>query len=106
VLDSVIVYYPGHSIIDDALFKKAEIEVKNGRYQSAAGFYTEIIEKYTFGLLADDAMYNLAVLFENQLNDKGKAMELYEKILTQYPGSLYVVDARKHFRVLRKDPVN
>ncbi|MFN8135726.1 MAG: tetratricopeptide repeat protein [Bacteroidales bacterium] len=106
VLDSVIASYPGHSIIDDALFKKAEIEVKNGRYQAAAGYYTEIIEKYPFGLLADDAMYNLAILFENQLNDKGKAMELYEKILTQYPGSLYVVDARKHFRALRKDPVN
>ena len=106
VLDSVIASYPGHSIIDDALFKKAEIEVKNGRYQAAAGYYTEIIEKYPFGLLADDAMYNLAILFENQLNDKGKAMELYEKILTQFPGSLYVVDARKHFRALRKDPVN
>jgi len=106
VLDSVISTYPLHSIIDDVLFKKAEIEVKNGRYQPASSYYTEILEKYPYGLLADDAMYNLAGLFETQLNDKSKAMQLYEKILTQYPGSLYVVDARKHFRALRKDPVN
>lgn len=106
VLDSVIASYPNHSIIDDVIFKKAEIEVKNGRYQPAAMYYAEIAEKYPYGLLADDALYNLALLLENQLNDKAKAMELFEKILTQYPGSLYVVDARKHFRALRKDPVN
>ncbi|MFZ4549479.1 MAG: tetratricopeptide repeat protein, partial [Bacteroidales bacterium] len=63
-------------------------------------------EKFPMDLLADDALYNLAGLFENQLNDKAKAMQLYEKILTQYPGSLYVVDARKRFRSLRNDPVN
>ncbi|MFZ4545847.1 MAG: tetratricopeptide repeat protein, partial [Bacteroidales bacterium] len=63
-------------------------------------------EKFPMDLLADDALYNLAGLNENQLNDKVKAMQLYEKILTQYPGSLYVVDARKRFRSLRNDPVN
>ncbi len=106
VLDSVITLYPMHSIIDDVLFKKAEINAKNGKFQEAATYYAEIIEKYPYDLLADDAMYNLAGLYENQLNDVSKAMALYEKLLTQYPGSLYVVDARKHFRALRKDPVN
>lgn len=106
VLDSLTTAYPAHIITANALFKKAEIEVRNGRFQQAADYYTEIIDKYPYGLMADDAMFNLAGLLENQLNDKGKAMELYEKILTQYPGSLYVVDARKHFRALRKDPVN
>lgn len=106
VLDSVISAYPNHSIVDNALYKKAEIEVKNGNFRKAADYYSQIIEKDPTGLLADDAMYNLGGLMENKLNDKNKAMELYEKIITQYPGSLYVVDARKHFRALRKDPVN
>ena len=106
VLDSVITLYPMHSIVDNALFKKAEISLKNGKYDLAATYYSEIIEKYPTDLLADDAMFNLAGLYENHLNDKTKAMQLYEKILTQYPGSLYVVDARKHFRALRNDPVN
>ncbi len=106
VLDSVIVEYPKHSIIDNALFKKAEIYVKAGKFDTAAIYYARIIEKYPYDLLADDAMYNLAGLYENKLNDKAKAMQLYEKILTQYPGSLYVVEARKKFRALRKDQVN
>jgi tetratricopeptide (TPR) repeat protein len=106
VLDSVIAEYPMHSIIDNALYKKAEINVKNGKFDTAATYYSQIIEKYPYDLLADDAMFNLAGLYENKLNDKNKAMQLYEKILTQYPGSLYVVEARKRFRALRNDPVN
>lgn len=106
VLDSILTLFPMHSIVDNVLFKKAEISSKNGKFEQAATYYSEIIDKYPNDLLADDAMYNLAGLYENQLNNKSKAMELYEKILTQYPGSLYVVDARKHFRALRNDPVN
>ncbi len=106
VLDSVTTMYPMHSIADNVLFKKAEISTKNGKFDVAATYYAEIIEKYPNDLLADDAMYYLAGLYEIHLNDKNKAMQLYEKILTQYPGSLYVVDSRKRFRSLRNDPVN
>jgi len=106
VLDSISTLFPMHSIADNVLFKKAEIFSKNGKFDLAASNYSEIMEKYPDDLLADDAMYNLAGLYEYQLNNKSKAMELYEKILTQYPGSLYVVDARKHFRALRNDAVN
>jgi len=106
VLDSVIALYPMHSIVDNALFKKAEIYSKNGNFALSASLYNEIIGQFPSDLLADDAMFSLAGIYETQLNEKGKAMELYEKILTQYPGSLYVVDARKRFRSLRNDPVN
>lgn len=106
VLDSVTTLYPMHSIADNVLFKKAEISTKNGKFDVAATYYAEIIEKYPNDLLADDAMYYLAGLYEIHLNDKNKAMQLYEKILTQFPGSLYVVDSRKRFRSLRNDPVN
>jgi len=105
-LDSILVMFPMHSIADNVLFKKAEINTKNGKYDAAAKYYEEITEKYPYDLLADDATFNLAGLYENQLGDRSRAMKLYETILTQYPGSLYVVEARKHFRALRNDQVN
>jgi outer membrane protein assembly factor BamD (BamD/ComL family) len=37
------------------------------------------------------------------LDNKEKASELYQQLLTDYPGSLYVVEARKRFRALRGD---
>jgi tetratricopeptide (TPR) repeat protein len=106
LLDSINGKFPMHSIVDNVLFKKAEINMKNGKYEDASKYYAEIIENYPYDLLADDATFNLAGLYEDQLNDKNKAMKLYESILTQYPGSLYVVEARKHFRALRNDQVN
>jgi hypothetical protein len=45
-------------------------------------------------------------LYEHKLNNKQKAMELYQDLLTKYPGSLYVVQARQRYRALRGDVLN
>ena len=54
-------------------------------------------------ILADDALFHLAELYDIQLKDAATAQSLYERLLTEYPGSLYVVEARKRFRQLRGD---
>lgn len=105
-LDSIITVFPGHTLSDEVLFKKAQILKLKGRYTEAAALLQEITEKYGEDILADDALYQLGLLFEERLNDKEKAKTLYETLLTKYPGSLFVVDARKRFRALRGDKVN
>jgi hypothetical protein len=47
-----------------------------------------------------------ARLHEEQLGNPSTAMELYQRLMTDYPGSLFVVEARKRFRELRGDVVN
>ena len=54
-------------------------------------------------ILADDALFGMAELHEEQLGDPDTAQGLYERLLNEYPGSLYVVEARKRFRRLRGD---
>ena len=44
-----------------------------------------------------------AKISELQLKDTEKAMALYELILTDHTGSLFVIEARKRFRMLRGD---
>lgn len=105
-LDSLMLKYPHHTLSDEVLFRKAEIALKEKRFEDAASLYREIVTDYPTDLLADDALYALAGLYENQLNDKDKAMELYQTLMTSFPGSLFVVEARKHFRALRQDPVS
>jgi hypothetical protein len=48
----------------------------------------------------------MAELYELQLNDPAKAMELYEKIFIDYSSSTFSIEARKRFRRLRGDNVN
>ncbi len=105
-LDSLLKLFPNNSLTDEVWYKKAQILKKEGKFNAAVPFLQDIIDKYPEDILADDALFQLAVINEDNLNDKDKAKVLYEQLITKYPGSLYVVDARKRFRILRGDKVN
>jgi len=105
-LDSLFIKYSYHTLFDEAYFKKAQIYYKKGLIDSAIANYNQIILKYSFDILADDATYKLALIYEDDRKDKVKAMELYQKLMTSYQGSTYVVEARKKYRLLRGDIVN
>lgn len=105
-LDSIVAEFPEHSLTDEIWYKKAQMFRSKGRFTEAAALFQEVVDKYPEDILADDALFQMADLYENMLNDKEKAKNLYELMLNKYPGSLFVVDARKRFRVLRGDKVN
>ena len=66
-------------------------------------FYKKILDEYPDDVLADDAFFLQAEIYERQVNDKEKAMEIYREFLTKYPGSVFAAEARKRFRTLRGD---
>ncbi len=103
VLDSIELAYPYNSLIDDIYFRKANLLVADAKFDQAAEYYTRIMNEYPTGLLGDDAMYRLAELYSNHLNQKEKAQELFKEMLVKYPGSVYVSEARRRYRELRGD---
>ena len=100
-LDSISKLYPDNSLVDDVDFRKAGILQNQGKYADAAALYESVVKNYSWEMLADDALFQLALLYENKLNKKPEAMELYKKMLTDYPGSVYVVDARTAYRKMQ-----
>lgn len=105
-LDSLKSQYPTHALMDDILMAESKIALKQNDIDNAVKKLTEVVEKYSFDIWGDDALFTLAEINEEKLNNKPKAQELYERLLTQYPGSLYVLEARKRFRALRGDVLN
>lgn len=105
-LDSVLFEFPGHSLTDDIWFKKAGIYLMTGQPDTAFAYFKRILDTYPDDVLADDALFSMGDLQENSMKNKTKAQELYQDFLTKYPGSLYAVEARKRFRLLRGDKVN
>ena len=105
-LDSINSIFSEHTLGDDIYYKKAEIYKRTNRYAEAAKMYENILEFYPTELYGDYALFKKAELYERYLNDKEKAKQLYQDVLTKYPGSIYVVDARKRYRDLRGDIVN
>lgn len=102
-VDSILTEWPMHSLKDEILMMKVDMHMERGEYKQAETFLNEILEYHFADILADDALFKLAELHENVFGDQPKAQELYERLLIEYPGSLYVVEARKRFRALRGD---
>ncbi|MDD5570727.1 MAG: tetratricopeptide repeat protein [Bacteroidales bacterium] len=105
-LDSILTFFKDHPIVDDAVYKKAELYFAVGNYKDAAELFKKVNDEYGNDIRGDDALFKLAEINEKFLKDTTKAKELYQELLTKYPGSIYVVEARKRFRTLRGDVVN
>lgn len=104
-LDTLRKNFPEHSLQDDILYLEAQIYEKKRDYPKAAALYQEVSEKFKDDIRADNSLYNLAQLYEYKMNDPEKAKALYEKIFIDYSGSVFAVEARKRFRILRGDKV-
>jgi outer membrane protein assembly factor BamD (BamD/ComL family) len=98
--------YGEHSLADEILWLRAKTYTKQGRQTEALEDLKMITTKFPYDILGDDALFTQGKIYEEQLKDKNTAMEIYQKILTQYPGSIYGAEARKRFRLLRGDVVN
>lgn len=105
-LDKLLIEHKGHSIEDEALFKQASLFTKLKQYDKAIANYKKIILINPEDILVDNAYFQLAKLYDTVLNDKEKAKEYYEKIILDFPSSIYYVDAQKRYRALRGDTIN
>lgn len=102
-LDSIKILFPDHSLDDDVLYTKAQIFKRLRKTDDMIAAYQAIIEKFPTEIKADNAIFELAEFYENQVNDPEKAKPLYEKIFTDYSGSTFAIEARQRFRKLRGD---
>jgi tetratricopeptide (TPR) repeat protein len=101
LLDSLSAAWPGHALSDEILWRRADLATAEGRDTAAIPFLEEIIALHFTDILADDALFRLAVLREDLLGDSEAALKLYERLLFEFPGSLHGVEARRRFRALR-----
>lgn len=105
LLDTITYLFPGHALFDDILFTKATIFVKRKEFDRALPMLETILKNHKEDLKGDDATFLLAEINEKYLNNKERAKELYQSIITDYNSSLLVIEARKRFRLLRGDKI-
>ncbi len=102
-LDSLIEEYEEHPILDELLWLKSRLTKQKGEYEKSIELLTQIVYDMPYGILTDDALFEMAMIYEELIDDKEKAQEYYQQLLTDYPGSIFVAEARKRFRKLRGD---
>ncbi len=105
-LDSILTMFPNHSLTDEVLFKKAEIYLSHQNYDEAIKYLNIVINDYGTDVLGDNALFKLASIYDYNKNDPDEAEKLYKKLMTDYEGSIYIVEARKRYRAIRGDSVD
>ncbi|MGN8057851.1 tetratricopeptide repeat protein [Pedobacter sp. 22163] len=104
-MDSIAIAFPQNSLTDAIMMSKARILIKANDFQKAADILKKVTEDFKDGIWTDDALFTLGDLYEKKLNDIAQAKIYFQKLITDYPGSMFSAEARKRFRNLRGDGV-
>lgn len=103
-LDSILELFPNHlTLLDDVYFKKGTIYKGNKQWDLALQNYQKAVDYKD--LLKDDALFEMAKIYEDVLHLPAKAMKCYELIILEHDDSIYSVEARKQYRRLRGDKI-
>ena len=90
-----------HPLFDEILMRKAQIRIKQARYVEADSLLQRLVDFYPYDITADDALMLRAEINEDRLENPATALECYEKLLLDYPSSLYSDRARKRYNALK-----
>ncbi|TAE24335.1 MAG: hypothetical protein EAZ91_20530 [Cytophagales bacterium] len=98
--------HSSHMLADEVFWLRANTYLKQGKTDEAMEDLKQITAAHGSDILGDDALFLQGKIFEERKKDKAQAMAIYQKLLTDHSGSIYVAEARKRFRALRGDVLN
>ena len=101
----VLEQFKGQQIEDDALFTQALYYENLANYSAAEVNLLNLLDFHPESLLYDDSIFKLGILYRDHLGDPEKAKLMFERIIFEFPSSIYLVDARAAFRKLRGDDI-
>lgn len=104
-LDKLLAEHGTHALADDARFLRAQALRDAGQSEAAAAAFAEIPVIHPASFRADRSLFMAAEIMERDLGDTPGAIDMYTRLLTEYPGSLLVAETRSRIRTLRGDNV-
>jgi tetratricopeptide (TPR) repeat protein len=103
--NEVVQTFPTTLLVDDATMKIGELLLLLDRPNDALVTFRHIVDDMPESILRDKAQMKIAETYQGVLKDKAKATAAYEQILSKFPNSLYLEEARKRIRQLRGDSI-
>ena len=100
-LDTLTTNHARHSLIEDALFLRAQILEDAHEIDEAAEAYSALADLHPRSPLADRALFHAAELHAEHLDDSETAIDYYMRLLDDYPDSMYASQTRSQIQALR-----
>ena len=101
--DSILVNFPGHDLSDEIYYRKANIYLLNNNFDLYIKMLEIIIDQFSYEILIDDALFDLATFYDGKLKNKEQAAKYYQELILNFQGSIFVAESRERFRILRGD---
>ena len=102
-LDSLIFQGGSHPLIDEARYLKATTLRNIGKSEEALAALLEFPLIHPDSYLVDKSLFTAAEIYEIELQNDDLAVNTYNRLLTEYPGSLLANKARERIRDIRGD---
>jgi tetratricopeptide (TPR) repeat protein len=88
---------------DDAMLRKAELEVKVKRPVDALHTLQGLLSAFPKSPERDKAQFRIGEIYQFGMHDTENAIKAYSEVLSSYTNSLFGDEARKRIRTLRGD---
>lgn len=105
MLKPILKDYKSPSIVDEVLFRVANLHLQKGEVEKAAFYLQRIVDEFGDQILADNANFQLGKLYMDHLDEPEKAKSYFETLIFNHPDSIFFVEARQRFRMLRGDQI-
>jgi len=86
--------FPRTRLKPKVLFYLAFAQEEQGRYPEAMRHYADVAKNHSQSEWADDALFHRGQIYERQLHDYPKALEMYEQVASRYRKSNAALQAR------------
>lgn len=104
LLDSISTAFPKNPLADDILLLRSNIALKHKDFTKAIEYFKQIVEQHGKDVLADDALFRIADIYQNMLKNPAEATRFYEQLIIDFPGSSFVPKARTELKNIGSSP--
>jgi TolA-binding protein len=101
---TLVEQYPQAPLVDRAYLRAATLQAETGQYHEALVTLDTLLTGHREGAtILDRAQFRAAEILQYGLNNTAGAIVAYERLLADYPESIFASEARRRVRTLRGD---
>ena len=99
---ALVARYPSGGLVDRCLALQAELLDSLGHYQESIGAYQMLLDQIPWSPLCPSSRMGMARISSDRLGRHQVAIDMYERLLVDYPESVEADEARDRLRMLQK----
>ena len=84
------------------LFDAAHLLTELEKYPDALSYCNRVLEDTQLAFYADEAIFIMAGIYDDKLNDHARAFQLYERILAEFDHSQFTIPSRERLKAIRQ----